>query len=62
MERTLIAWNLPNWITIVLMAAIGYVILGLALRVISNMRGSNPATADTVPQASTPMSEVIADA
>ena len=24
MERTLISWNLPNWITIFLMAAGGY--------------------------------------
>lgn len=28
MERTLISWNLPNWITIVLMAALGYAVLG----------------------------------
>ena len=28
MERTLISWNLPNWITIVLMAALGYALLG----------------------------------
>jgi len=27
MERTLISWNLPNWITIMLMAAGGYAIL-----------------------------------
>ena len=28
MERTLISWNLPNWITVVLMAALGYAALG----------------------------------
>lgn len=28
MDRTLISWNLPNWITVVLMAAIGYAVLG----------------------------------
>lgn len=27
MERTMIAWNLPNWITILLMAAAGYLVL-----------------------------------
>lgn len=27
MERTLIAWNLPNIITITIMAALGYAIL-----------------------------------
>jgi hypothetical protein len=30
MERTLISWNLPNWITIILMAAAGYAVIGLA--------------------------------
>lgn len=29
MDRTLIAWNLPNWITIVLMALAGYMLLAL---------------------------------
>jgi hypothetical protein len=28
MDRTLISWNLPNWITVVLMAALGYAVLG----------------------------------
>jgi hypothetical protein len=34
MERTLIAFNLPNIITITLMAAIGYTILGVASQVL----------------------------
>jgi hypothetical protein len=29
MERTLISWNLPNWITITIMAAASYAVLGL---------------------------------
>ena len=29
MERTLISWNLPNWITVMIMAAAGYAVLGL---------------------------------
>ena len=29
MERTLISWNIPNWITIMLMAAGGYAILAV---------------------------------
>ena len=33
MERTLISWNLPNWITIFLMAAAGYAVFGLARQV-----------------------------
>jgi hypothetical protein len=27
MERTLISWNLPNWITVMIMAAAGYAVL-----------------------------------
>jgi hypothetical protein len=28
MERTIISWNIPNWITVMLMAAAGYAVLG----------------------------------
>ena len=30
METVYISWNWPNWITIVLMAALGFVVLGFA--------------------------------
>jgi len=33
MERTIISWNLPNWITVMLMAAAGYAVLGLTAQV-----------------------------
>jgi hypothetical protein len=29
MERTLISWNIANWITVLLMAAAGYAVLAL---------------------------------
>lgn len=29
MERNLISWNVPNWITVLLMAGAGYAVLGL---------------------------------
>lgn len=29
MERTMLAWNLPNWITVILMAAAGYAVLAV---------------------------------
>ena len=29
MDRTLISWNIANWITILLMAAAGYALLAL---------------------------------
>lgn len=40
MERTLISWNLPNWITIFLMAAGGYALLGVARQVWLQMPGA----------------------
>lgn len=33
MERTLLSWNLANWITVVLMAAAGYAVLALVAQV-----------------------------
>lgn len=30
MDRTLISWNIANWITVLLMAAAGYAVLALA--------------------------------
>lgn len=32
MDRTLISWNLPNWITIMLMAAAGYAVLAVVTK------------------------------
>ncbi len=40
MERTLISWNLPNWITIVIMAAAGYALLGLVAQGIHRQRAN----------------------
>jgi hypothetical protein len=33
MDRALISWNLPNWFTVMLMAAAGYVVLAGAAQV-----------------------------
>jgi hypothetical protein len=30
MERTILSWNIANWITVLLMAAAGYAVLALA--------------------------------
>lgn len=43
MERTLISWNLPNWITIVLMAALGYAALGFVSQMLAR-QGIGPAS------------------
>ena len=40
MERTLISWNLPNWITVVVMAALGYAALGVVAQVIQRRGGA----------------------
>lgn len=45
MERTMISWNLPNWITVVLMAAAGYAVLGVVRQVL--MRNSPTAGTPT---------------
>jgi hypothetical protein len=34
MERNMISWNIPNWITIVIMAAAGYAVLGQAAQLL----------------------------
>ena len=43
MERTMISWNLPNWITIVLMAAAGYAVLGVVRQVMMQAGGAGGA-------------------
>jgi hypothetical protein len=40
MERTLISWNLPNWITISLMAAASYALLGLITQLLKQQQTS----------------------
>lgn len=40
MDRTLISWSLPNWITVLLMAAAGYAVLGLASQILKQQQGS----------------------
>ena len=44
MERTVISWNLVNWLTVLIMAAAGYAVLGLVaqgLKRAPGMSGSN---------------------
>ena len=38
MERTLISWNLPNWITISLMAAGSYALVGLVAQLLKGQQ------------------------
>lgn len=41
-----IAWNMPNWITIVLMAALGFMILSLASQFWKNKAGGTGAASN----------------
>jgi hypothetical protein len=43
MERTLISWNLPNWITISIMAGGTWAILGLAAQLMKRGQVSQGA-------------------
>ena len=40
MDRTLLSWNLPNWITVVLMAAAGYAVLALVAQTFQKSGGA----------------------
>lgn len=48
MDKTLIAWNVPNIVTIWLMAAVGFLIAGIGAQIIMNgmsggsLMGDNP--------------------
>ena len=50
MERTMIAWNFPNWITVLLMAAAGYLVLALVSQLVLH-RGPGNAAASGNPDA-----------
>jgi hypothetical protein len=38
MERTLISWNFPNWITIALMSAGAYALVGLVAQLLKQQQ------------------------
>jgi hypothetical protein len=38
MERTLISFNLPNWITVTIMAAASYAVLGLIAQLLKQQQ------------------------
>jgi hypothetical protein len=39
MNENIIAWNVTNWITVILMAAIGFFLLGVAQKWMQQSRG-----------------------
>lgn len=44
MNETIISWNVPNWITIVLMAVLGFAIIGAGTNMFMRMKGGTDAT------------------
>lgn len=42
MEESLITWNLPNWITVVLMAALGFMVLAVIGSFVKGKMGGGP--------------------
>lgn len=42
-EETIISWNIPNWITIVLMAAVGFALLGVGAKLYQQYQAQKPA-------------------
>ncbi len=38
MDRVFLSWNFENWLTVVLMAGLGYVLFGLLSQVFKNLK------------------------
>ena len=54
-DRVYLAWNLPNWITVILMAALGYLLLAVIMQGLQRGGfgfGNGGLTAGGVPGAS----------
>jgi len=41
MNETILTWNVPNWITVVLMAVLGFAIIGTVAHLISGNGAKN---------------------
>lgn len=48
MERTFLAWNIENWVTVLLMAALGYLLLAIVVQAIGGWMGSGNTAPPTV--------------
>lgn len=44
MNENILTWNFPNWVTIVLMAAVGFLILAALSQVFHKARGTGSAS------------------
>jgi hypothetical protein len=41
--ETILSWNVANWITVVLMAILGFAVIGLVANSIEKMKANNEA-------------------
>lgn len=44
MQENILTWNVTNWITVILMAAIGFTLLGIAQKLYQKHNGGTNAT------------------
>ena len=47
MQETILTWNVTNWITVVLMAALGFLLLALVAQVFHRATGGKFAAANS---------------
>lgn len=47
MDENIIAWNVTNWVTVILMAAIGFFLLGVATKFIQKKRNPPLSSVNT---------------
>lgn len=50
MEETILTWNVTNWITVVLMAALGFLLLALVAQVFHKVTGGKYASGGSTNQ------------
>lgn len=43
MERNILSWNITNWLTVILMVGVGYVVIGAAISLGRQWSGSGDA-------------------
>jgi hypothetical protein len=60
MERTLISFNLPNWITVILMVALGYLVFSIVSQIIMGGFGSRSAPQNLTASAQTGLPQMDA--
>lgn len=51
MTETFLSWNLTNWITVVIMAALGFLLLAVIAQFFHSVRGTQKEAVATSPYA-----------